>query len=674
MSLLYDRGVPRRGKGVPVDSGSRWRWLAAILIVAAGVYAYSNSFAGVFVWDDGPTIVENAHIRSLWPLSASMGAPADSTVSGRPLAALSLALNYAMAPADVRDVMAPAGPGLPPDAAARFARNVWGYHALNLTVHLLAALALFGIARRTLVTPALRDRFGAVATAASAAIALVWVVHPITTEAVTYVVQRVESLMGLCFLTTLYCAIRASDDPGHRRWWLIGAVAACAAGMATKEVMVAAPLVVVLWDWMFLAPEDGAIATTSAVHRLRSRRGLYAALGATWIVLAVLVAQLPRAHAAGFALGWTWSSYLATQTGVVLHYLRLAIVPAPLVLDYGWPKAASFAEIAGPALAMIALVGATVVLVARRHPLGFLGAWILLILAPTSSVLPIVTEIAAEHRMYLPVAAVVALVVLGSYRLLARARVAPFRATALVTSAALVVAVTFAAITRDRNRDYWSDEGLWAKTVAQRPDNGRAHLHLAIDLLASQQLAEAERHLREAVRLTPEDATAHLDLGLARYSGGDVPGAIAQLEQARALDPSSGETEGALGEAYLSAHRSKEAVASFERALTLLPDGRASRFLMTRVAWLLATSPEDSVRDGAKAVGLGERAVALTGRRDASALDALGAAYAETGRFADATKTLEEAVALAESEHQSDLLPGLKERLDVYRSGRKVRS
>jgi tetratricopeptide (TPR) repeat protein len=589
-------------------------------------------------------------------------------MSGRPLAAFTLALNYALAPADVRDVFAPAGPGLPADAAVRFARNVWGYHALNLIVHVLAALALFGVVRRTLLSPALRERYGPVATGAAGAIALIWVVHPLNTEAVTYVVQRVESLMGLCYLTTLYCAIRATEDSGRRLWWMAAAVIVCACGMATKEVMVTAPIMVAIWDWLFLRP-----ANQSAVDSRRRWR-FYTALGATWLVLAALVVQMPRAHAAGFSLGWTWSSYLATQMGVVLHYLRLAIVPAPLVLDYSWPKATSIGEIALPALAILALAAASTWMVAKRRPAGFLGAWFLLILAPSSSVLPIVTEIAAEHRMYLPVAGVIAFMVLGGYRLLVRAPVSTVRAATVIGAAAVMVAAVFATLTRDRNRDYWSDEGLWAKTVEQRPGNARARVSLAIDLLARQRTAGAEGQLREAIRLSPEDARAHLNLGLALYTDGNAAGAIAELERSKGLDPASGETAGALGEAYLAAHRPADAVASFQRALDLLPDGRASRYLMSRVAWLLATSPDDRLRDGPRAVALGEKAVALTNRRDPVALDALGAAYAETERFADATRTLEEAVSVAESEQQSDVLPGLRERLDVYRSGRKVRS
>ena len=186
--------------------------VVALVIAAAGAWAYSTSFAGVFVFDDGPAIVENPHIRSIWPLTRSMTAPPEVTVSGRPVACLSLALNYALAPADVRDVMTPVGPTAPPGAADRFHRNVWGYHLLNLAVHVGAGLALFGLIRRSLLAPALAGRYGAHASALAFVASLTWLVHPLHTQAVTYVVQRVESLMGLFYLLTMYCAIRAAES------------------------------------------------------------------------------------------------------------------------------------------------------------------------------------------------------------------------------------------------------------------------------------------------------------------------------------------------------------------------------------------------------------------------------------------------------------------------------
>ena len=206
-----------------------------LALASAAGWAYSTSFPGVFVFDDRFAIVENPNIKSLWPLTRAMSAPPEAPVSGRPVASLTLALNYALAPSEARDVMAPGDPGSPPGTTELFLRNVWGYHFLNLALHVLAALALFGVVRRTLLAERLRPQFGDHATALSLAAALVWVVHPLLTDSVTYITQRTEVLMGLFYLVTLYCAIRAagSTSARARAWWAAAAVAACAAGLGS---------------------------------------------------------------------------------------------------------------------------------------------------------------------------------------------------------------------------------------------------------------------------------------------------------------------------------------------------------------------------------------------------------------------------------------------------------
>ena len=227
--------------------------LAALLIVAAGLFAYRGSFAGAFVLDDGPAIVLNPHIKSVWPLSRAMSAPSEVTVAGRPIVSLTLAINYALAAPDVRDVLEAPGPGAPAEIVERHSRNLWGYHALNLAIHLAAALVLFGAVRRTVLAAAARTRSVRVqerATAIALAVALIWCVHPLHTGSVTYIVQRAESLMGLFYLLTIYCAIRA-HEPENRAKWIAGSIAACALGMGSKEVMVTAPVMVLLWDWTF---------------------------------------------------------------------------------------------------------------------------------------------------------------------------------------------------------------------------------------------------------------------------------------------------------------------------------------------------------------------------------------------------------------------------------------
>ena len=661
-----------------------------LAVLAAGAWAYSTSFAGVFVYDDGPSIADNPHIKTLWPLTHAMSAPAEATVSGRPVASLTLALNYAFARPEVRDVMAPGGlaafaSATPAEVADRFYANIWGYHFFNLAVHLAAALTLFGIVRRTL----LRYRDSRPSTALAFVVALIWVVHPLATESVTYVVQRVESLMGLFYLLTLYCAIRAIDgrptprpatsgpkgrqrpelDAGgqhhNRNAWAIASVACCALGMGTKEVMVTAPIMVCLWDLTFGVDP-------------RRRLRLYAGLAATWTILALLVVAEHRPQSVGFHLGWTWWSYLETQTAVVAHYLRLAVVPSPLVFDYGWPPARSLAEVWPQALLLSALAGLTVLALTRRHPLGFLGAWVFLILGPTSSVLPIVTEVAAEHRMYLPMAAVIVAGVVGVYvagrhgfeRLIGDRRI---RRRLEVASAIVMVgaiAGTFATITRDRNRDYWSDERLWIDTIAKRPSNVRARVGYGIDLLAARNFPAAETELRTAVSLDERDGRAHMNLGSALCAQGKLPEGIRHLERALELNPRLSEAYGLLGEGYSGVGDERRAVAYFMRALDVLPD---NPFLLNRVAWLLATSPDGSIRDGAKALELSERAV-RDGGRNVVTLATLGAAYAEVNRFADAAAVIREAMTVARASGQAGFESELGQQLNLYSAGKKFRA
>ena len=166
--------------------------LAASLIVAATVAAYSNSFTGPMTFDDGKSIEDNPTIRRLWPLWRPLCPPAHGeTVTDRPLLNLSLAVNYACGGLDV-----------------------WGYHAANLAIHLGSALLLFGVVRRTLRLPAMRNRWGESATAVALAVTLLWAVHPLQTESVTYIVQRAESLVGLLYLLVLYALIRGAA-PGR---------------------------------------------------------------------------------------------------------------------------------------------------------------------------------------------------------------------------------------------------------------------------------------------------------------------------------------------------------------------------------------------------------------------------------------------------------------------------
>jgi Flp pilus assembly protein TadD len=555
---------------------------------------------------------------------------------------LTLALNYALSTS------------APTDAPA-----VRGYHVVNLAIHILAGLTLFGIVRRTFLSPRLADRLAMSATPLAGVIALLWLVHPLQTASVTYIVQRAESLMGLFLLLTLYGAIRAHD--GSRGWGIV-AVLACALGMGSKEVMVVAPLVVLAWDWLFACR---AMEPFGSVWRRRWQ--LYGGLAGTWLVLAVNVASGPRGGSVGFGFEqWPWWRYLATQAGVILHYLRLAAVPMPLVLDYGWPATPSLTAGLPAITAVATLVAVTVVGLIRRHPAAFAGALFFLVLAPSSSVLPIVTEVAAEHRMYVPLAAIVSLAVVGAFAAGRRARFPKVAGLAAV----VLVAGSLGALTHRRNEDYSSEERIWLDTIRKRPANPRARVNYAVLLLDRGEVTAAEPHLRAAVALDPDEEDAHLALGAALCSTGRCGEGVEHLKRAAALDPSDPNAARNLAEAHAAHGQRREAAAYFRRAVELLPD---DVFVLNQASWLLATAPEDDVRDGETALAMAARAVRLTGEHDPVSLDSLAVAQAELGRFEAARVSIRRAVAAAQAAGAKDLEAQLAGHLRAIDAGERIR-
>jgi len=276
--------------------------VAAVLILAA-LGAYGNSFNVPFLLDDQSSISDNPSIRHLGRIGDVLTPPPTGTTAARPLVNLTYALNYAWGGMSVR-----------------------GYHVANLLLHICAGLTLLGIVRRTLLLPRLRHRYGEAALPLAAFVALLWTLHPLQTEAVTYISQRAETLMGLFYLLTLYGFIR-SVTAESRNCWLILSVAACLCGMATKQVMVTAPVLVLLYDRAFVS---GSFRSA-----LANRRWYYASLAATWVLLGFLMQLSPQPGSVGFQTGISWPTYALTELRVVAGYLKLAFWPHPLVFDYG---------------------------------------------------------------------------------------------------------------------------------------------------------------------------------------------------------------------------------------------------------------------------------------------------------------------------------------------------
>jgi tetratricopeptide (TPR) repeat protein len=447
---------------------------------------------------------------------------------------------------------------------------VTSYHLLNLAIHLLAALALFGIIRRTLRdrVPRYREQATGLATAA----ALLWVVHPLMTESVDYTIQRTELLMGLFFLLTLYCAIRGFGPP-ERRGWYGAALAAFVLGLGSKEVIVVAPAIVLVYDWLF----DSEPLRDALRRHWRLYAGYAAVLG---LYVLFVGTRLRRAFTglSGRAVA-PWD-YALTQSAVIVHYLRLALWPHPLAADYdGWPIATSPRSVLPYLAVVLTIVALTLWGLVRRRKLAFLGAWFLFILAPTSSVRPIATEVAAERRMYLPVAALVVLAVLGGWEFLRRWE-AP-RAARFAAVAAL--ALTLTLVTVRRNDDYRTVLGFWSDAVAKRPDSPRARLWLGYYLYKQGRNAEALRHETEAVRLQPENGEAQYSLGVVLTKFGRMDDAIHRFRQAIRINPRYVEAHYNLAIALSRQGRKEQAAEHLETAIRLQPDFSPARNALSNI-------------------------------------------------------------------------------------------
>jgi tetratricopeptide (TPR) repeat protein len=603
----------------------RWGALwAGVIIVLTALGTYHNSFSGPFVLDDRLAITDNPTIQHF---ETALFPPASATTGGRPLLNLTYALNYALG-----------------------GMNVGGYHIFNLLVHTLASLTLFGLVRRILLRQGygrqaltsrlaaprseisdLRFEIVADATPLALAVAVIWMVHPLQTEAVTYISQRAESLMGLFYLLTLYCFIRGAKNrcqaPGVRNQakefktqnpeaalplssgltpdaprlpvrrsfseggWLTASVLFCFLGVLTKELIVTAPVMVLLYDRTFVA------GSFREAWRLRWR--YYLGLACTWLLLARLMFGLGQ-RSVGFKQGITWWSYALTSCRSVVLYCKLAIWPHPLVFDYGAHFIQYATEAMPYALVLAALLAAVVLALRYRPALGFAGAWFFVILAPTSSVVPVALQPMADHRLYLSLAAVVALGVLGLHRLVGR--------RGLIVCAAAAVGLGWLSV--QRNKDYKSELTIWSDTVAKCPDNARAlynlgntlaqmpnripeaiaaykaalrvnpglmeaHNNLGLTLLeAPGSLPDAIAEFEAALRIRPDSANVHYNLGAALLKmPGRLPDAITQYEAALRLDPGSAETHNDLGNAlFKMPERLPEAIGQYEAALRINPE------------------------------------------------------------------------------------------------------
>ena len=656
MSPSSSTNLPPAGLSSP-----RRLWLGFALLALVVCGAYWPGLGGDFIFDDPSSIEHNPSLRQL---GSAWRPPADSglTVSGRPLLNFSLAVNYAAGGLDPR-----------------------GYRLTNLALHFGSALLAFGLLRRLLRAP--RVSLPAVRNSADSlaiAITALWTLHPIVTIAVTYVVQRAESLAAGLILLGLYSVVRSIDSATHatRAGWGAAAIGAAAIGATAKETTAVLPLLALLLDRTLFAENAREI--------WRRRGWIYVGMVlAAWPLLAWFVVDSGgRGGTAGFGSLVAPGEYLLGQGWALTVYLSRVLWPHPLIFDYGGELVASLAQIVTGMVVTGLLAVVTVWGGVKNRAWAGLGLSWFLLLAPSSSFVPVATQFMSEHRVYLPSLVVLTALVLALHRWLGRG----------VFWIAPVLALSLAGATAGRNYDYRSEIAIWEDTVAKRPGNSRAHNNLGFAYIREARLEEAEKHFRIAAALEPERAKAHYDLGnvllqlnrleeaesalgralakqpdypiaatkLAnlRFMRGDVRGAANLYLLAVEGDDTLGEAHANLASALGAQGDGNGAVRHGRRALELEPTNLT---YSRNLAWTLATAADPRARDPAAALTLLQTELA----EDSPALSTLrtaAVAHGALGNWTEAQRLLGSALMAAGASPETALLRRqLREELEYYK-------
>jgi tetratricopeptide (TPR) repeat protein len=587
----------------------------ALITIALTIFVYSNTFQVPFFFDDEVNIIKNPSIRGEPSVFSAFIPVYGSGTAGRPLINFTLALNYAIS-------------GLVP----------WSYHLFNLLIHVLSALVLFGVIRRTFLFSVFHKPFRRLAPPLAFASSLIWAIHPLQTQAVTYTIQRCESFMGLCFLLVFYFAIRGWQAKKQTAWHL-ASVLAFLAGVGSKEVIVVAPILLFYYDILFVNEYPRVAVKSSPI--------LYIGLALGMVVLGFIVMSGGTISSVPSERVHSISEYWLTQPKVMLHYIRLAFWPSLLSIDYGW-QAAKWEEAWPACLLLIVIFSVFVSAIIRRHPLGFPVAWFLLILSPTM-IIPL-PDFAFEHRMYLPLASIVILLVILICRVDSVILMHLHATQSKYFSGSrrwkwylfILVSASLCILTFFRNSDYRSKISIWKDAAQKYPNNSRAHANLgealmerglnraAMDALNDALRIEKESariyststpdnvdtdalyrwylavrpvyvnvennrglillnqgeadtaltHFQAALRVKSDHASAHSNSGLALIMQGRVLEAVKAFERAIAADPKFVDAYVNMGVLLRIHGRPVEAATYFKEAIHLMPDDVHAHFGM----------------------------------------------------------------------------------------------
>lgn len=553
--------------------GIRSHLVAVGVILAVVAAAYSNTLEVPFHFDDVANIVDNPAIKDLGYFARPSAArPITSpgqhaNTFGRYVGGLTLALNYRIGGLDVR-----------------------GYHAVNMGIHVATGLAVYALVLVLFATPILRSSSltGRARTIALLT-ALVFVAHPIQTQAVTYIVQRFASLVAFWYVFSIvaYGVARLSVRPAVRAGAFIMALVFAVLAMKTKENAFTLPFAIALFEVLFF---DGPVRRRAA--RVMAFAPLLLVIPLDYLRRGAANAAPGRPVVQGVnafsetAASLLSSEYLFTQFRVVVTYIRLLFVPVGQNLDYDYPR---YDSLFAPPVFLSLLFLAAIVWLAfylilrsrKTEPalrvISFGILWFFLTSTVESSVIRL-PNVIFEHRVYLPsVGALTALVIAvflgGSFA----GRRWP-RARAAAPIALSVAAVVLAGATWARNRVWADPVHLWEDAAAKSPAKARPHNNLATAYLEDGRFEEALAEFRAALAIEPGHLEAHLGMGKTLAALGRFEEAEGHFETVRQLGPQGPDVYIEQGNAYIRAGRSAEAMQQYRTAVRVSPNHAGARF------------------------------------------------------------------------------------------------
>ena len=525
-----------------------------------------------------------------------------------------------------------------------------GHHFTNVLLHTVAVVLLFLV---------LQQMTGAIWR--SAFVAALFAIHPLHVESVAWVAERKDVLSGVFFTLTLLAYVHYARAPSI--WRYVTVALTFALGLMSKPMLVTLPFVLLLLDyWPLKRIRTEESRAGRQLLRLFAEKVPLMALSA--------VSSTATYLAQRGALGWTEQLPILARINnafvTYVIYVRQMFWPAKLAVFYPHPENRLPQLEIGLAVALLACITTTALVLRKVAPYLITGwFWYLGMLVPVIGLVQVGWQGHADRYTYLPQ---VGLYIAGTWAI--ADLTASFRRRILLGAAALLI-IGALSWTAWIQTSYWRDsETLFTHALAVTGKNDVAENNLGIVFLQRGELDKAIAKLQAAIDLRPENGPAHNNLAKAFLQKGQLAEAMIHYRKFLEIEPQNVEARNILGTALIQQGHVREAVEQWQDALAIEPEnGNAA----SNLAWVFATSPEDSIRNGARAVELAERALHLSGGKIPMIFRTLGAAYAENGRFSQAIETAQHGAELANSQGNQGLAAELQSNIAVYQSGRPLR-